>query len=71
MLCLDYDDYYDVYGYSDDDDDTYISPSHRQFMYNREISGQPTSDIPMEQNIQEEYESVDEVILFEITFSKF
>lgn len=49
-----------MYGHSVDDD-IYISPSHRQFMYNREISGQSTSDFPIEQDIQEEDESVDEV----------
>ncbi|XP_044749388.1 uncharacterized protein LOC123310070 isoform X2 [Coccinella septempunctata] len=56
----DYDGYDDVYGHSVDDD-IYISPSHRQFMYNRESSGQSKSDFPMEEDIQEEDET-DEVV---------
>ncbi|XP_045465196.1 HBS1-like protein isoform X1 [Harmonia axyridis] len=52
----DYDGYDDVYGHSVDDD-IYISPSHTQFMYNRESSGQSRSDYPMEEDIEEEDES--------------
>lgn len=45
-----------MYGHSVDDD-IYISPSHTQFMYNRESSGQSRSDYPMEEDIEEEDES--------------
>ncbi|KAG5898030.1 hypothetical protein JTB14_001742 [Gonioctena quinquepunctata] len=47
----DYDGYEDVYGNSVDDD-YYISPSHRQFIYNREVSTRSS-----EGDIQEEAES--------------
>ncbi|KAK9882074.1 hypothetical protein WA026_018920 [Henosepilachna vigintioctopunctata] len=56
----DYDGYDDIYGHSVDDD-YYISPIHRQFMYNRENSGHSRHGevLQMEQNIQEEDESME------------
>lgn len=59
FVFADYDGYDDVYGHSVDDD-YYISPSNRQFLFNRENSrDQPRMGefICTEQDIQEEDES--------------
>ncbi|KAL3285327.1 hypothetical protein HHI36_019436 [Cryptolaemus montrouzieri] len=67
----DYDGYDDIYGHSVDDD-YYISPSNRQFLYNRENAGQSRSGevYPMEQDIQEEDETEEELKLMEMDKAK-
>lgn len=68
LFFVDYDGYDDVYGHSIDDD-YYISPSNRQFIFNRENSrDQPKIGefIRTEQDIQEEDET--ELVFKSISF---